>query len=140
MSERKKCNYVFWDYKNSILAMMLSLFSGAAVASDPSGLFWPLIIGSVFLGILLFCISAAFIIYWVDNKHLKMILLGFSFGLFLGPIHTAHSAFVPNIIHLVTGVGNKGIMWALIYASMYSTIISILYIVFTRVKRKLKRK
>jgi len=115
--------------------IILLFFPVYAVASDPRGLFWPVVAGLTFLGVFIFGISVLLIIHWIKNRFQRSILIGFFFGLFLGPIYIPGGAFIPNIVNLFSNIGGKGFIYPLVYASTYAVVIFILFFVFTKIKR-----
>ena len=61
------------------------------------------------------------------NKNLKTILIGFFFGIFLGPVHLANGSFIMNIANLFFGDGQDSLFLAFTYASGYALISFIIY-------------
>jgi len=135
MQARRKCTAVLSKYGKEILSLILLLFPAYAAASDPRGLFWPVMIGFIFLGLFLFAISSTLIFYWVDNSYHRSLLFGFTFGLFLGPIHAPNGVFIPNIASFFGSVDVKQLLYALMYACIYAAVSFALYWLFIRVKR-----
>ncbi len=123
-----------WRKHSRVLSAILLFFPVYAVASDPRGLFWPVVIALTLLGLFIFGISTALIIHWVDNKLTRIFLIGFFFGLSLGPIHSPGGVFIPNITNLFSSVGGKGLIYAFVYACIYSAVIAILFFVFNKIK------
>jgi len=136
MCKRRNNSRELSTYGKETLSILLIFFPTYAIASDPRGLFWPIVIGLIFIGFLLFLITAALVFYWIDNKSQRSILLGFFFGLFLGPIRTPSGEFVPNIVNLLMNVNIEGLLYALVYACIYSVVIFVLFFAFTKIKRK----
>lgn len=85
-----------------MFSIALLVFPFAVFASDPSGLFWPIVIGLVFIGTFIFAVSVPFILHFIQNKHYKSLLLGLSFGLSVGPIYVLNNTVLPNIANLFT--------------------------------------
>jgi len=129
-----KQSRVFSYYGKQMLLVILLIFPVTAVASDPRGLFWPAVIALTLLGLCVFGVSAAFIIHWVDDKFKRNLLVGFFFGLFLGPIYTPGDVFIPNIANLFTSVGGNGLVYAVAYACVYSVVIAIIFFAFSKKK------
>ena len=92
-----------------------------ALASDPSALFWPVIIGLVIVGLILFWIGFAMIFHWVKNHYARWLAYGFLFGILLGPTYVTGS-IVPNSVHLIWNHGGEGYLTALAYASGYAAL------------------
>ncbi len=136
MSERRNNSRILSYYGKETLSIILLFFPAYAVASDPRGLFWPMVIGLIFIGLFLFIITAPLIFYWIENKSQRSILLGFFFGLFLGPIRIPSGEFVPNIANLLMNINVEGVFYAFVYACTYSVIIFVLFFAFTKIKRK----
>ncbi|MBU2970912.1 hypothetical protein KO527_16290 [Pseudoalteromonas sp. C2R02] len=112
--------------KKFILIISLALPS-SVFASDPSALYWPFIIGLAVLGLLLFIVSCILITCLVNHRYLKTILIGFFFGIFLGPVHLPNGSFIMNIANLFFGDGQDSLFLAIIYASGYAIIFFIIY-------------
>ncbi len=134
--KRRNNSRVLSTYVKETLLIILLFFPTYTVASDPRGLFWPMVIGLIFIGSFLFLITATLIFYWIDNKSQRSILLGFFFGLLLGPIRIPSGEFVPNIANLLMNVNIEGVLYAFVYACIYSAAIFILFFAFTKIKRK----
>jgi len=126
---------VFTGYGKKMLSFILLFFPFYAIASDPRGLFWPVVIGLTLLGVFIFGISAALIIHWIANKFQRCILVGFFFGLFVGPISIPGGLFIPNIANLFTSTGGKGLFYSFVIACIYAIVIFVLFYAFTKMKR-----
>jgi|GEM_PF-4698951 len=135
MHNNGKPKPVFSIAAKHILATLLFLFPVYAIASDPSGLFWPVVIALIMLGTLLFSISTVVVLSWVENSFQKSALLGFFFGLFLGPPPTPGGEFVPNITNLIPGMGGQELIHAFIFACVYALIFLALFFAYTKLKR-----
>jgi len=120
-----QCN-VSCIVKKFILIISLALPS-SVFASDPSALYWPFMIGMAVLGLLLFTVSCILITCLVNNCYLKTILIGFFFGIFLGPVHLPNGSFIMNIANLFFGDGQDSLFLAFTYASGYALLSLIIY-------------
>ena len=124
--------------KKFILTICMAL-PLSVLASDPSALYWPFMIGLAVLGLLLFIVSCILITCLVDNSYLKTILIGFFFGIFLGPVHLSNGSFVMNIANLFFGDGQDSLFLALGYAVGYSLLSLVIYLTIVhRVQKKQK--
>lgn len=124
--------------KTFLLIISLTLPS-SVFASDPATLYWPFMIGLAILGLLLFIVSCILITCLVNNCYMKTVLIGFFFGIFLGPVHLPNGSFIMNIANLFFGDGQDSLFLAFTYASGYALISFLIYFtVINRVQKKQK--
>ncbi|SFD50219.1 hypothetical protein [Pseudoalteromonas denitrificans] len=135
MPDTHKLNSILSSASKLLFFMILMTLSINVMASDPRGLFWPVVIGLTVFGIVLFVMSTAVIVNLVKKGYLRSILIGFFFGLFLGPIYLPNGYFMLNSANLFFR-NNGGLFSALAYASIYAVVFLVSYLVLIKKNRK----
>lgn len=120
-----------------VLLMTCLVIAFPVKASDPSRLFIPVLIGLILIAIFLFGMSVVMIRHWVKDKNLRCLLLGFSFGLFLGPIDHPLVLYMPNIANLLFSNSERGgLTEAMGFALLYTVVIFLVYFTYSQVRNK----